>query len=248
MGLGSKFLAKTFALFGISVALVGIGTWTQSNSIAAAMANSLGIPPIITTILLGIAVAVVTVGGIHKIAYVSEKIVPAMSFFYVGAALILLALKAHSIPRAMYLILLGAFSPEAILGGSVGVTFMTAMQLGINRGIFSHESGLGSAAIASAAAKTDSPVKQGLVSMTGAFFSIIVCTMTALVLIITPDETAIFTSKCAIDGALITSNAFGLGLKNAAFGKYIVDFGILFFAFTIIIGWNYYGEKCVQYL
>ncbi|MDR2812680.1 MAG: sodium:alanine symporter family protein [Puniceicoccales bacterium] len=248
MGLGNKWLAKLFAFFGMGTALIGIGTWTQSNSIAAAAANSLGIPLVLTAILLGIIVAVVTIGGIQRIAYVSEKIVPFMSIFYIGAAIVLLIMKANLIPHAIYLIVRGAFSPEAILGGSMGITFMTTMKLGISRGIFSHESGLGSAAIAAAAAKTDSPVKQGLVSMIGAFFSIIVCTMTALVLIITSKETAIFTPQYTIDGALITSHAFGLGLKNATLGKYVVDLGILFFAFTTIIGWNYYGEKCVQYL
>jgi AGCS family alanine or glycine:cation symporter len=248
MGLGNKWLAKAFAFFGTGVALVGIGTWTQSNAIAAAAANSLGISHGVTAIFLGVLVAVVTVGGIRRIAYVSEKIVPLMSFFYIGAALWVLAMRVHSIPHAIHLILLGAFSPEAILGGGAGVTFIMAMQIGMSRGIFSHESGLGSAAIASAAARTNSPTKQGLISMMGAFFSIIICTMTALVLIITADETAIFSSRCAVDWASITSNAFRLGLKNATFGKCIVDFSILLFAFTTIIGWNYYGEKCVQYL
>ncbi|GHT98881.1 transporter [Alphaproteobacteria bacterium] len=247
MGLGNKFFAKWFALGGVGVALVGIGTMTQTNTIASA-ANSFGIPSILTAALVGIAVAVITIGGIHRIAYVSEKIVPLMCVFYVGAAISVLIMKARDIPDAISSIFIGAFSPEAIFGGSVGVTVMMAIQLGICRGVFSHESGLGSAAIASAAAKVDSPVKQGLISMVGAFFSIIVCTMTGLVLIITNVETGIFTSQCAIDGTLLTSYAFGLGLGTVELGKYIVGIGILFFAFTTIIGWNYYGEKCIQYL
>jgi AGCS family alanine or glycine:cation symporter len=247
MGLKNRILAKLFAIFGLGVALVGIGTMTQSNSIAAAM-GSFGIPNYITAVLLGIIVAVVTIGGIHRISYVSEKLVPLMSAFYVVAAIVVLALNVSLIPEALRAIFVGAFSPEAVFGGGAGVTFMNAMQLGISRGIFSHESGLGSAAFAAAAAKTDSPKKQGLISMTGAFFSIVVCTMTGIVLVITSKETGIFSSRCAIDGALITSYAFGIGVGIKSVGQYIVNVGILLFAFTTIIGWNYYGEKCVQYL
>ncbi|GHT92471.1 transporter [Alphaproteobacteria bacterium] len=246
MGLGNKFFAKWFALGGVAVALVGIGTMTQTNTIASA-ANSFGIPNILTAVLLGVMVAVITLGGIHRIAYISEKIVPLMCVFYVGAAILVLIMKANFIFNAISLIFIGAFSPEAIFGGGVGITVMMAIQLGISRGVFSHESGLGSAAIASAAAKVDSPAKQGLISMVGAFFSIIVCTMTGLVLIITSKETGVFTSH-TIDGTLLTSHAFGLGLGIAELGKYVVGIGILFFAFTTIIGWNYYGEKCIQYL
>ncbi|MDR0632349.1 MAG: sodium:alanine symporter family protein [Holosporaceae bacterium] len=247
-GLNSKFLAKIFAFAGIVVALTGIGTLTQSNSIAAATAESFGIPKIVTAILLGIIVAVVTLGGIHKISYISEKIMPLACLLYVCAAIVALVINIELLPHAIYMIFVGAFSPQSIFGGGVGITAMTAMQLGISRGIFSHESGLGSAAIAAAAAKTDSPVKQGLISMTGTFFSIIVCTMTGLVLIITSKETGVFTSECIIDGALLTSHAFEAGIGISGIGKHIVNFGILFFAFTTIIGWNYYGEKCVQYL
>ncbi|MDR0556083.1 MAG: sodium:alanine symporter family protein [Holosporaceae bacterium] len=247
-GLNSKFLAKMFALTGIMVALIGIGTLTQSNSIAAAIGESFGISKFVNAILLGIVVAVVTIGGIHKISYVSEKIIPLACLSYVGAAIVALIINIELLPNAIYLIFMGAFSPQSIFGGGVGITAMTAMQLGISRGIFSHESGLGSAAIAAAAAKTNSPEKQGLISMTGTFFSIIVCTMTGLVLIITSKETGIFTSECIMDGALLTSYAFEAGIEIPGIGKHIVNFGILFFAFTTIIGWNYYGEKCVQYL
>jgi AGCS family alanine or glycine:cation symporter len=245
-GLHNKFLAKAFAIFGAGVALVGIGTWTQSNSIAAS-AHSFGIPTFLTALLLGITVAVVTLGGIRRIAYVAEKIVPFMACFYVIAAIAVLIIKASEIPQALSLVFIGAFSPKAIFGGGAGISVMMVVQLGMSRGIFAHESGLGSAAIAAAAAKTDSPVQQGLVSMTGAFFSVLICTMTALVLIVTNRETALF-SGCATEGTLLTANAFSVGLGIPALGKYVVSFGILFFAFTTIIGWNFYGEKCVQYL
>jgi AGCS family alanine or glycine:cation symporter len=247
MGLENKILAKFFAVFGMLVALIGIGTWTQANTIATAL-HSFGIPLWFTAIALGISVATVTFGGIHRIAYVAERIVPFMCIFYVGAAVLLLIINANMIPNALYLIIVGAFYPQAILGGSLGISVLVAIQLGISKGIFSHESGLGSAAIASAAAQTNSPAKQGLIAMTGAFFSIIICTMTGVVLVITSAKTGIFSSTCTINGALLTSHAFGIGFGIAEIGKYVVNIGILFFAFTTIIGWNYYGEKCVQYL
>jgi AGCS family alanine or glycine:cation symporter len=220
---------------------------TQAKSIVAA-AGSFGIPDLLTAVLLGVIVAVISIGGIHRVAYVSEKIVPMMSLFYIGAAVILLILNSAALPGAFYSIFVGAFSPDAVWGGGVGITAMTAARLGISRGIFSHESGLGSAAIAAAAAKTNSPTEQGLVAMMGAFFSIIVCSMTGLVLIITGDKTGIFSSQCVIEGTLLTSHAFGYGIGISELGQFIVNFGILFFAFTTIIGWNYYGEKCIQYL
>jgi AGCS family alanine or glycine:cation symporter len=247
MGLGNKVLARIFAVCGTGVALLGIGTWTQANAVASA-AQSFGIPCWMTAILLGILVATVTVGGIHRISNVSEKVVPLMSAFYIGTAILVMIMKIDAVPQALCSIVREAFSTSAALGGGIGVTTLVAAQLGISRGIFSHESGLGSAAIAAAAAKTNSPVKQGLVSMMGAFFSIIICTMTGLVLIITCNDTGIFSSQCAIDGTLLTSCAFGFGIGMPKLGAYIVNIGILFFAFTTIIGWNYYGEKCIQYL
>ncbi|MDR0677466.1 MAG: amino acid carrier protein [Holosporaceae bacterium] len=245
-GLKNKVLAKLFAFSGVCVALLGIGTLVQSNSIAAA-ASSFGVPNIVTIILLVIIVALITFEGITRISNVSEKIVPVMSVFYIGSAIFILLARINMIPSALSSIFVEAFSPKSIIGG-IGGSFLNTLHLGMCRGVFSHEAGLGSAAIAAAAAKTDSPVKQGLVSMIGAFFSVIVCTMTGLVLIITAGETSIFSSKCAIDRTLLTSYAFGAGLGSLELGKCIVNLGILFFAFTTIIGWNYYGEKCIQYL
>ncbi|MDR1255559.1 MAG: amino acid carrier protein [Puniceicoccales bacterium] len=245
-GLKSKWLARFFAFFGIGVALVGIGTWTQTNSIAVAMAKSFAIPISATAAIAGCLVAIITIGGIRRIASVSEKVVPLMTIFYIGAAILVLIFKAPALPRAFASIFMGAFSPQAVLGGSTGVSVMAVMQRGISRGIFAHESGLGSAAIASAAARTNSPSQQGLVAMVGAFLSIIVCTMTALVLLVTQRETGIFSRM--MDETLLTSQAFGIGLGVPALGEYVVNLGIIFFAFTTVLGWNYYGEKCVQYL
>jgi AGCS family alanine or glycine:cation symporter len=247
-GLGRKVLAKLFALSGMGVALIGIGTMAQTNSMAAANLELFGIQNWITAVVTAIVVAIVTFGGIHKIASVSEKIVPLMTICYVAAGIAILVINIKLLPHAMYMIFVGAFSPEAILGGGLGVGFINSLQMGVTKGIFSHESGLGSAAIAAAAAKTNSSVKQGLTSMLGVFFSILVCTMTGLVLIITSAKTSIFSGECIFDGAVITSHAFCFGLGTASLGKYVVNLGILFFAFTTIVGWNYYGEKCVQYL
>jgi AGCS family alanine or glycine:cation symporter len=247
-GAKNKMLARLFALFGIGVALVGIGTMTQAGSIAAAV-HELGIPHLFTALLLAVTITAITIGGIHRIASFSEKMIPFMSSVYLGAAILVLILKADCIPYTLHLIVAGAFSPESIMGGGLGITAMTSAMVGTSRGIFSHESGIGSSAIAAAVARTNSPVKQGLVSMTGAFFSIVVCSMTGLVLIITGNDTSIFNiSASEMDGAVLTSSAFGYGLGALALGKYVVIFGIVLFAFTTSIGWNYYGEKCVQYL
>lgn len=240
-GTKSTLLAKLFALFGVLVALLGIGTLAQTNSIAAA-ALYFGIPNYITSIILGIIVTLVTFGGIRRIAEVAEKVVPFMAVFYIGAAIIVLLLKINMIPHALYLIFSEAFSPKSALGGGIGVCMIYAIQIGISRGIFCHEAGLGSAAIASAAAKVKNPIEQGLISMIGAFLSIVICTITGLVLI-TTSATQMF---CA--PTTLTASAFGSGLGILWLGNYIVNFSILFFAFTTIIGWNYYGEKCIQYL
>jgi AGCS family alanine or glycine:cation symporter len=229
------------------VSLFGIGTLAQSNSIIAA-ANSFGIPITISVIVLGIAVIAITIGGINRISKVSEKIVPIMTFAYIGAAIWVLIMKMNLIPGAFYMILKGAFVPEAILGAGAGATIMTAVHLGISRGIFSHESGLGSAAVASATAKTDSCVKQGLISMIGAFLTVVVCTVTGLVIIVTSTDTSIFTAARTLEGSELTAYSFGIGIGMLELGKCIVNLGIIFFAFTTIIGWNYYGEKFAQYL
>lgn len=245
-GLGCRWPAKLFAIFGAGVALVGIGTLAQTNSIAAA-AEFFGIPPYATSAFLGVIIALITFGGIHRIANIAEKVIPFMTIIYIGAAIILLIIRIDMIIPSIKLILTDAFAPQAILGGGVGSALTHSIQIGISRGIFCHEAGLGSAAIASAAAKTKSPVEQGLICMTGAFLSIIICLITGLVLVITSKETGILSPACPIETSL-TARAFEEGLKIPNLGINIVNISILFFAFTTIIGWNYYGEKCIQYV
>ncbi len=247
-GLGLKWLAKLFAGFGVGVAFFGIGTFGQVNSIAAAAAN-FNIPLIVTAIVVTVLVALVTLGGIKRISKVSETLVPFMAAAYIVGAVLVLVFNYTAVPSAIKLIFESAFNTEAIGGGVLGITVTMAIRNGIARGVFSNESGLGSAPIAAAAAKTNSPAKQGLISMTGTFFdTIIVCTMTGLAIVITSGSTGVFEVGATIEGAGLTSAAFEIGLPMAMLGKYIVNIGLIFFAFTTILGWNYYGEKCIQYL
>ena len=242
-GLGNKFLAKLFAFFGVAVALLGIGTFTQVKSISDAMFLSFNIPPYVTAIILTICVGFITVGGIKRIANVAEKVIPLMCVFYIGGVVIILVTHLNVIPHVIMLVIQSAFNPQAALGGGVGITMVMAMQKGISRGIFSNESGLGSAPIAAAAAKTDSCVEQGLVSMTGTFIdTIVICTMTGLAILLTNSHIS------GLEGAAMTTLAFNKGLFIPMIGKYVVNIGLIFFAFTTIIGWNYYGERCMYYL
>lgn len=242
-GTGNKLLAKIFAVFGIGVALLGIGTFGQVKSISDAVAITFNIPLWVTGIIITILVAAVTLGGIKRISKVAEKVVPTMAILYILGSLLLLVLNFKAIPSAIALIFESAFNPKAALGGALGITVLIAMKSGIGRGVFSNEAGLGSAPIAAAAAKTKSPAKQGLISMTGTFIdTIIICTMTGLAIVITGSF------ESGLDGAAMTTLAFEKGLPIAVVGKYIVNIGLIFFAFTTIIGWNYYGERCVEYL
>lgn len=246
-GLNNKLLAKLFAFFGACVALVGIGTLAQTNSIAIAL-SSFGVSNYVTAVILSIVVAIVTFGGIHRIAEVAKRIVPVMTMCYIGIAIIILILNMDMIVPALKLICTDAFSPKSVAGGGIGIAIMHSVQIGISRGIFCHEAGIGSAAIASATAKVNDCREQGLISMVGAFASVIICVITGLVLIITSNDTHIFTANCQIPTASLTAFAFEMGLGIPKFGYYIVNISIILFAFTTIIGWNYYGEKCVQYL
>ena len=242
-GVGNKFLANMFAFFGIAVALLGIGTFGQVNSISKAALISFNIPIWFTAIIITILVTLVTLGGIKRISNVAEKIVPTMAILYIIGALLVLICNFKAIPSAITLIIKSAFNPSAVLGGTTGITISLAIQMGIGRGVFSNEAGLGSAPIAAAASKTKYPVKQGLISMTGTFIdTIIICTMTGLAIVLTGS----FNS--GLEGAAMTTFAFENGLPFAIIGKYIVNIGLIFFAFTTIIGWNYYGERCIQYL
>ncbi|WP_428865891.1 alanine/glycine:cation symporter family protein [Clostridium sediminicola] len=242
-GLGNKFLAKMFAIFGVGVAFFGIGTFTQVNAITEAVSITFKLPIYVTAIVLTILVALVTIGGIKNIAAVAEKTVPFMAVFYVIGALIILILNIKLVPATFALIVKSAFTKTAATGGFTGATVMIAIQSGVARGVFSNESGLGSAPIAAAAAKTKSCVRQGLISMTGTFFdTIIICTMTGFVLILTGAWSSEFS------GAAMTNSAFSNSLPVAVIGQLIVTIGLIFFAFTTILGWNYYGERCIEYL
>ncbi|MGY4677412.1 alanine/glycine:cation symporter family protein [Pasteurella sp. P03HT] len=242
-GLGVKWLAKLFALFGILVAFFGIGTFPQVNAITHAMQDTFSVPiPLTASVITGL-VALIILGGVRRIAIVSSYIVPFMALLYVATSLVILLLNWQHVPQAIALIVHSAFNPTAALGGTLGYTVMKAIQSGVARGIFSNESGLGSAPIAAAAAQTKEPVRQGLISMTGTFLdTIIVCSMTGIVLVLTGAW-----QSTDMAGAALTNYAFSEGL-GSNLGGTIVTVGLLFFAFTTILGWCYYGERCFVYL
>lgn len=242
-GLGKKWLAKIFAFFGIGVAFFGIGTFAQVNAINDVMRATFNVPKMVTAVVLTVLVGLVILGGIKRISKVAERVVPAMAIFYVTAAFVIIIININMLPQALSLVITSAFTKTAGMGGFAGATVMMAMRSGIARGVFSNESGLGSAPIAAAAAKTDSCVKQGLISMTGTFIdSIIICTMTGLVLIMS----GLWSGN--LSGASLTTAAFNTLLPVSNLGQYVVTIGLVFFAFTTILGWNYYGERCAVYL
>ncbi|OIQ26484.1 sodium:alanine symporter family protein [uncultured Vibrio sp.] len=242
-GVGSRALAVMFAIFALGVACFGIGTFPQVNAILDASEISFGVGREISAPILTILVACVTLGGIQSIAKVAGKVVPVMAVFYVVTCASVIILNADKLFGAIELVLVSAFTPTAASGGFLGASIMLAIQSGIARGVFSNESGLGSAPMAAAAAKTDSCVKQGLISMTGTFFdTIIICTMTGLALILTGAWQSDFS------GAAMTTHAFAEGLSSDTLGPMMVSIGLMFFAFTTILGWNYYGERCVVFL
>ena len=260
-GMGKKWtwLAKIFAFFGAGVGLFGIGTFTQVNSIASAvknffdpdMAHTVSLfggnyswATVVAGVILTVCVGLVVLGGIQRIAKVSEVIVPFMAVLYVGLAVIIIIANITAVPAALASIVKSAFTGSALAGGAVGSVFV-AMQKGVARGIFSNESGLGSAPIAAAAAQTKEPVRQGLVSMTGTFIdTIVICTMTGLSIVIAGSWL-----NPELEGVAITMDAFQKGLP---FPSFVATFSLMlclvFFAFTTILGWNYYGERCVEYL
>ena len=238
-GLGWKWLGTLFAIFA-AIAAFGIGNMVQSNSVADAVEATFHVPFYITGIVLMFFTALVVLGGIKSIGRITGVVVPIMIIFYMGGCLIILLLKFTGIPAALALVVREAFTPTAASGGFAGATVMMAIRMGVARGVFSNESGLGSAPIAAAAAQTKHPVLQALVSMTQTFIdTIVVCTMTGLVLIMTG---AWDSGKT---GAELTSHAFDLGVAG---GEYIVTIGLILFAYSTILGWCYYGEKSVEYL
>ncbi|MDA0116714.1 alanine/glycine:cation symporter family protein [Vibrio sp. T11.5] len=242
-GVGSRMLASLFAFFALGVACFGIGTFPQVNAILDASEISFGMPREASAVVLTLLVAFVTLGGIQSIAKVAGKVVPTMALFYVLACLSVIIINSDQLLGAIELVLVSAFTQTAATGGFLGASIMLAIQSGIARGVFSNESGLGSAPMAAAAAKTDSCVRQGLISMTGTFFdTIIICTMTGLALILTGAWQSDFA------GAAMTTHAFAVGLNAETLGPILVSVGLIFFAFTTILGWNYYGERCVVFL
>lgn len=258
MGKNWKWLGKMFAIFGALAGLLGIGTFTQINGITSAVNNFFDPQNLKTITLFGneyswsvvlagllvtACVALVIIGGVKRISAVSEFIVPFMALLYIATVVIILVTHASEIPAAFVEIVESAFGIRAAAGGALGA-IMVAMQKGIARGIFSNEAGLGSAPIAAASVKTNEPVAQGLVSMTGTVIdTLIICTLTGLSIVITG------TWNVGLEGVAVTTKAFQLGLPfSESVASFILMICLVFFAFTTILGWDYYSEKCVEYL
>lgn len=240
-----KYLGLAFAIFG-AIAAFGIGNAVQVNSMAAVLDDSFGLPKWITGIVVAGLVGVVVIGGIQRIGDVAGKLVPAMIVLYLGAAILIILINFASIPAAFGLIFTHAFTPAAATGGFAGAAVAAAIRFGVARGVFSNEAGLGSAAIAHAAAQTNSPVRQGVIAMLGTFIdTIVVCTMTALVILTSGAWIMTGADGGGLTGAVLTSTGFQESLTG---GQYIVTIALAVFAFTTILGWSYYGERCWQYM
>lgn len=258
MGRNWRWLGKLFAIFGVGAGLLGIGTFTQINGITSAVnnffdpsnahmveifGNEYSWSVVISGLILTVCAALVIIGGVQRISSVAQVIVPFMALLYVVTVLVILLTHITEIPAALVEIVESAFGLRAAAGGALGAV-MVAMQKEIARGIFSNEAGLGSAPIAAATVKTDEPVAQGLVSMTGTVIdTLIICSMTGLSIVITG------TWNIGLDGVSVTNKAFQMGLPfPAQVSAFILMICLVFFAFTTILGWNYYSEKCVEYL
>ena len=241
-GLGKNWawLGITFAVFGM-LAGFGIGNGVQANSVADVMQSNFGVSKQATGIILMVLVGAVLVGGIDWISQVARRLVPFMAISYVAAGVVVLVINAGEIPHALALVFKHAFTPTAAEGGFAGAAVMIAIQWGVARGIFSNEAGLGSAPIAHAAASTRGPVQQGMVAMLGTFIdTIIICSITGLVIITSGAWTS------GINGASLSAAAFGQALPGA--GNYIVAISLAIFAFTTLLGWSYYSERCTEFL
>jgi AGCS family alanine or glycine:cation symporter len=241
-GLGSRWLwlAGAFALFGL-LAGFGIGNTIQANSVADGLKENFAVPEWTTGVVMAVLVGLVLIGGIRRIASVAGKLVPFMAFGYIAGGLVILGTNLDQIPQALVQIVSSAFTGEAAGGGFAGATVWAAIQFGVARGIFSNEAGLGSAPIAHAAAQTDDPVRQGTVAMLGTFIdTLIVCSITGLVIVITGAWVS------GDSGAHLSSAAFEQGLPGL--GGYVVALGLALFAFTTMLGWSVYGERCAEYL
>lgn len=233
------WLAYAFALFG-SLAGFGIANTVQSNSVSQVLHDTFTVPPLATGLILMLLVGAVVLGGIKRIATVASLLVPIMAMGYVLLALLIILVNAERIPSAIVTIVTSAMTGSAATGGFAGATVWAALRFGVARGIFSNEAGLGSAPIAHAAAKTDQPVQQGMIAMLGTFIdTLVVCTMTGLVIVMMD------VLPSGISGASLTSLAFSSAFPG---GEYIVTLGLCLFAFTTMIGWSFYGERCVVFL
>ncbi|MEG3308742.1 sodium:alanine symporter family protein [Streptococcus suis] len=244
LGMGKKWkpLAVFFAISGVLVALLGMGTFSQVNSIASSMSASFGLAPQLVSIVTAISIAFFIFGGIEKISDVSTKVVPFMAILYILASITVLAVHWDQLLPTLALVFKSAFTPAAAMGGFVGATVKEAIQRGIARGVFSNESGLGSAPIAAAAAKSDNPVEQGLISMTGTFIdTLIICSLTGLSILVTDQWTTE-----GLAGAPLTQAAFATVFGNT--GSIALTISLVLFAFTTILGWSYYGERCIEFL
>ncbi|EGV50969.1 alanine/glycine:cation symporter family protein [Candidatus Endoriftia persephone] len=241
-GLGEHWtwLGTAFAIFG-AIAGFGIGNMVQANSVADAVSTNLGFDKLVVGIVMAVLVFLVLIGGIRRIAQVAGKLVPMMALAYLAGGLLVILANITELPAALGLIVSQAFTSTAATGGFAGSAVMVAIQMGVARGIFSNEAGLGSAPIAHAAAKTDDPVRQGSIAMLGTFIdTLVLCTITALVIVMTGEWSS------GAQGAALSSAAFAAGLPGV--GEWVVTFGLMIFAFTTIIGWSVYGERCVEYL
>jgi AGCS family alanine or glycine:cation symporter len=240
-GLGKRWkpLAFLFALFG-ALAGFGLANTVQSNTVSQVLFNNFQIPTVASGLIMAFLVALVLLGGIQRIAQVAGKLVPLMTVIYLVSTLLILLMNLTEIPAALAFIVDSAFNGTAATGGFAGATVMLALRMGVSRGIFSNESGLGSAPIAHAAAATNSPVRQGTIAMLGTFIdTLIICTMTGLVLIVTD----VWSSD--LQGAAMTLQVFDSSLP---YGGDILSLCIALFAFTTMLGWSYYGERCAQFL
>ena len=243
LGMGEKWrpLAIFFALAGVLVALLGIGTFTQVNSITESIQNTAQIDPAITALILSIFVGIAVFGGLKSISKVSTAVVPFMAIVYILGTLTVILFNIEKVPATLALIFTSAFSPVAAVGGFAGASIRMAIQNGVARGVFSNESGLGSAPIAAAAAKTNEPVEQGLISMTGTFIdTLIICTLTGLTILVT----GVWSGD--LNGVALTQSAFSTVFSY--FGPALLTIFLVLFAFTTILGWNYYGERCFEFL
>ncbi|MEQ8800149.1 MAG: sodium:alanine symporter family protein [Phycisphaerales bacterium] len=241
-GLGQRWawLGGAFAFFAM-IAAFGIGNTVQSNSVAQVFHESLSVPTWLTGTVMAVAVFAVIIGGVQRLARVAEKLVPFMAIVYVAGAAVILLVNAPAIPGALGTIVTDAFTGTAAAGGFAGAGVLMAIQFGVARGIFSNEAGLGSAPIAHAAARTRDPVRQGVVAMLGTFIdTLIVCTMTALVIVVTGAW------QSGETGAQLSATAFTQGLPGP--GGWLVSFGLVIFAFSTLLAWSYYGERCAEFL